>query len=226
MTTKAQVKLATRQLLDHNHDLELVGRLAAIKPVNHVLRGVYFDRNSDVESLRLVYGVVFLFEPDAQFSFNWCRDIYRPRPGVWNIHDPSLQSMLREEVERIALPSLRPVCSLDDFVDYVSEANFPSTPLTFYKIRNIFVEVARGNLAGAIALCDYFTSDRAQRYYGGFMQEELDFVRKRLCPLIRADDRAGLVAFLHELEEAAVRKLKLEHLWQRTPFPLEERGWT
>ena len=46
MTTISQVKKAVQPLLQRNHDLALVGRLVVLKPVHHILRGVYIDRSS------------------------------------------------------------------------------------------------------------------------------------------------------------------------------------
>lgn len=43
-----------------------------------------------------------------------------------------------------------------------------------------------------------------------------------LVGLLDAGDRAGLAALLHEWEATTVKNLKIEHLWERTPFPLEE----
>lgn len=44
---------------------------------------------------------------------------------------------------------------------------------------------------------------------------------KELCRRLAADDRAGLAALLHEWEAQMVKNLKIEHLWQLTPLPLE-----
>ena len=46
---------------------------------------------------------------------------------------------------------------------------------------------------------------------------------KELCRRLAADDRAGLAALLHDWEAQTVRNLKIEHLWEPTPFPLELR---
>jgi hypothetical protein len=47
MTTVAQVKQVVQPLLQSNPDLALVGRMIVVKPVHHLLRGVYLARSSD-----------------------------------------------------------------------------------------------------------------------------------------------------------------------------------
>ena len=44
---------------------------------------------------------------------------------------------------------------------------------------------------------------------------------KTLCALLEKDDVVGLIRTLHEWEEANVKALKLAHLWEPTPFPVE-----
>ena len=53
------------------------------------------------------------------------------------------------------------------------------------------------------------------------MKEEYDRITKTLCPLIAANDRPGLVRLLRDWEAYSVKRLKLEKLWEPTPFPLE-----
>ncbi|MFX8797794.1 hypothetical protein ABTM57_20950, partial [Acinetobacter baumannii] len=40
-------------------------------------------------------------------------------------------------------------------------------------------------------------------------------------PLVRADDRAGMIALLHELVRDDVRRVDLESYWTPEPFPIE-----
>jgi len=44
MTTVADVRKIVAPLLAAHDDLVLVGRMLAIKPVHHILRGVHLDR--------------------------------------------------------------------------------------------------------------------------------------------------------------------------------------
>jgi hypothetical protein len=223
MTTVAQVKQAVQPLLQRNPDLALVGRLVVIKPVHHILRGISVGRSLDPLLFVPTWAVVFLFEPRESFSYNWGQRIYRPPPGpgVWDITDPRTPATMCEEIERIALPLLRPIRTIDDFVAFTSKERFRDTYLDLYEERRIFVDVARGDLDAARAICAYFATDRAMRRYGALMEEEYDRITKTLCPLIAANDRSGLVRLLRGWEAHSVKRLKLEKLWEPTPFPLE-----
>jgi hypothetical protein len=140
---------------------------------------------------------------------------------VWDVTDLRTPATMCEEIERVALPLLRPIQTIDDFVAFTSKERFRDTYLDLYEERRIFVDVARGDLDAARAICAYFASDRAKRRYGSLMEEEYDRITKTLCPLIAANDRPALARLLRDWEADSVKKLKLEKLWEPTPFPIE-----
>lgn len=220
MTTVAQVRQVVQPLLQRNSDLALVGRIVVIKPVHHILRGIYIDRSLDPLLFVPTWAVIFLFEPSQSLSYNWGQRVYR-RPGPWEISDPDLPNRMAEAIEEQALPLLRPVQSINDFVTFTSKHRFRDTHLDFYPDRKIFVDVARGDLEAARTICAYFATDRAKRWYLPQMQEEYDRITQRLCPLVAANDRPGLARLLHEFEAGSAKDMKLNKLWEPTPFPIE-----
>ena len=50
---------------------------------------------------------------------------------------------------------------------------------------------------------------------------EFEHVADELAPLMRADDRDGVIRLLHRWEEDRVRRFALESIYEPTPFPLE-----
>lgn len=220
MTTVAQVKQAVKLLLERNPDLALVGRLAVVKPVHHILRGIYIDRSSDPLEFVPTWSVIVMCESHRAFSYKWGGRVYGP-PGGWNINDPGLPVSMCEAIEREALLPMRSIGTIDDFVKFTSKERFPDTYLDLYEIRKIFVDIARGDLQSAGSICDYMKTDRARRWHLPDMQERYDRVTKELCPLITANDRGGLARLLHKYEEGSARALKLEKYWEPTPFPIE-----
>ena len=62
------------------------------------------------------------------------------------------------------------------------------------------------------------------RFWICTIREEYDCATKTIAPLVAARDRAGLAALLHEWEAYSVKLMKLEKLWQPSPFPLELAG--
>jgi hypothetical protein len=49
----------------------------------------------------------------------------------------------------------------------------------------------------------------------------ITMIVEALCPLLAADDRMGLAQQLRQWEAYTVRNLKIESIWEPTPFPLE-----
>ena len=220
MTTISQVKKAVQPLLQRNHDLALVGRLVVLKPVHHILRGVYIDRSSIPDEFMPTWAVIFLFEPQASFSFNWGGRLYNPSPGFWDVKNPATPEEISARIEQVALPILRPIQTIDDFVAFASKERFPHDCLDLFKDRKVYVDVARGDFESAREHCAR-AIDAAETAKIDWVREVSGRIAKTLCPLLAANDRAGLTRLLHDIEAQSVKDLKLEKLWEPTPFPLE-----
>jgi hypothetical protein len=206
MTTVAQVKQVVAPLLRRNPDLTVVGRLVVVKPVHHILRGILIGRSLDPKCFVPNWSAVFLFEPDAHFHlFRGTR-----MRGIWDISVPDLAEKLAEAIEREALPILRSIVTIDDFVKFANGA--------WVEDEKPYVDVARGDFEAAQAMCDFLIG--LNGHYG-IRQDECERVVQSLCPLIVTHDRPALARVLHEHEAASVKRLKLDKLWQPTPFPIE-----
>lgn len=221
MTTIAQARNAARPVLQRNSDLALVGRMLVVKPVRHILRGINIGRSGDPTTFVPTWAVVFLFEPRQTLSYNWGQRLYSKAHGPWDVANPNTPMVLAEEIEREALPLLRPIETVDDFVAFVSKERFPHTHLDLYELRKIYVDVARGDLASARAICAYLATENARRKHSYLMQEEYDRIMQNICPLLAADDRAGLARFLHDCEAGSVKRMKLDKYWEPSSFPIE-----
>jgi hypothetical protein len=223
MTTAAQVKEVMQPLLRRNPDLALVGRRVVIKPVHHILRGISIGRSQDPGRFVPAWAVIFLFEPSDSLSLNWGERVYDRLGSAWNVADhDDLPAMMCKAIEKQALPLLRPIKTIDDFVGFATKERFRNTYLDLYEHRKIFVDVARGDLDAARSICEYMATDRAKRKYLPLnMHEEYDRITQELCPLIAANDRSGLARLLHSYEQGSVRAMKLEKFWEPTPFPIE-----
>ena len=219
MTTVAQVKQVVQPLLQRNPDLVLVGRRVIIKPVRHILRGITLMRSINPSLFIPAWAVIFPFEPIDSFSLNWGERIYKV---TWDVTNPDLPAKMCEAIEEQALPLLRPIETIDDFVGFATEERFCHTYLDQYEHRKIFVDIARGDLDSARSICEYMATDHAKRKYLPLkMDEEYNRITKELCPLIAKNDCAGLARLLHKYEEGSVRAMKLEKYWEPTPFPIE-----
>lgn len=84
------------------------------------------------------------------------------------------------------------------------------------------VDVARGDLDGAKEICAKLRA--GTMWSDPDFREELSRVLDELCPLLAANDRVGLARQLREWEAYTARNLKIESIWEPTPFPLELRS--
>jgi hypothetical protein len=247
VTTVAQVRQVTRPLLERNPDLALVGRLVVIKPVRHIIRGIFFDPSSDPVLHNPVWLVSFLFKPWTLVGDRWGEGLSAKRPnllkhardpeslkeiarimsaqerlplrerrypaswGGWVAYDPTIATEMCEVIEEQALPMLRALQSIDDFVTFTADkTRFAWTYFGSSYIDEPFVFAAQGNVEAALAACTKL------------VKEEPTGPRCReLLRRLAAGDRHGVAQSLHEWEADSVKRLKLEQLWERTPFPIE-----
>jgi len=224
MTTAAQVKALVRPFVERHSDLALVGRWIFVRPVHHFARAILIDRTSDPEQFNPRYATIHLFEWRSSFSLSWGDYLYderSSRPTIWRIKAPDVESSLFEQIETKALPMLRAMTTLDDYLRYVDQNYFRHQLFDWPECR-IIVEVALGDLSAARK-----TSEAHRALWSDVVKRADDDGRQefervlQLSALLAADDRKGLAALLHEWEAATVKNLKIEHLWEPTPFPLE-----
>ncbi len=219
MTTARQIKALVAPLLARHDDLVLVDRCVVITPIHHLIRGITIDRTGESSRCRPIWGISALIEEHEFFPLGFGDRLYRSGPsGLWPWSDPGLPKALVEAAESQALPRLR---AASDFRDYIAIA-FPNEPTRrMYSAAYVRYLFAAGDIDKAR---DILASDeRAAGYWAPHLRRL--GIRERLMergdPLV-AEDRTQLAAFLHESEGRTVEKLKIGHLWERTPFPLEE----
>ena len=84
------------------------------------------------------------------------------------------------------------------------------------------MDVALGDFDSGRAICANRISKWNKKNFG--VDEEdwalLDGLKK-LCACLAADDREGMAKILHDWEAQTVKNLKVDHLWEPTPFPFE-----
>jgi hypothetical protein len=219
MTTLRQVKRLLIPLIRRNGDLAPYGRWLILKPVRHVLRGILIERTGEASRFRPWWAVSHLCDPLDSFPLNWATMIHRG--GLWQWENPTIQEELFEAIEQQALPTLRAIESLADFVEFASsKERFPLTAFDGYLLRKAGVDAALGNLDSARAICRELATGRT-RWSMPLMREDFLRVTETLCPLLESGDRPAIARLLHEWEAYTIEKLKLQDIWEKTPFPLE-----
>lgn len=224
MTTAAQVKKIVRPVLERHADLALVGRWIYLKPVHHFARAVLIGRTAYAEEFEPRWAVIHLFQARESFSLDWGEFLANERSrrrGLWFMSDPDVELSLIEAIERQALPKLRAIQTLDDYLAFVSRHMFRHKLFDWPQCK-IIVDVALGDLDAAQAICE----EKMHRWSVDQPQHDEDSMAKyrrlrELCTRLGENDRAGLARLLHEWEAYTVKNFKIEHLWEPSPFPLE-----
>lgn len=141
-------------------------------------------------------------------------------PGLWWLDDPEIAADLVTVAERDVLPRLRSIRTLQDYLDAV----LPKDPreLKFaWGIRFLFA-AAMDDLDAARG---FLESDRTN-FHARQMNEFRPGLGDRLLKDgagMSAQDRQTLADYLHDCEAYTVSKLKIGHLWEKIPFPIEEQ---
>lgn len=222
MSTAADIKTLVKPLLARHGDLSLVKRLMVVKPLRHVIRGILLDGTSIPNGFRLRWFVDHFFEPTKSYHITWGLRIRHPARGfTWYTTDEGIEEELIRQIEAQALPRLRAIENLDDFLEAVAGTDAPHL-LFDVPVERIVLDIARGDLETARRLSRNVIDKKSldDPYLDDEDREHLRKV-KQLCALLEQDDRAGMARMLHEWEAETVRLMKLEHLWEPSPFPLE-----
>lgn len=219
MPSAAQTKKAIRPLLQRNSDLALINRLVVIKPVHHIQRGIFF-KSGDGQSFTPVWTVNVLFAPQVLgFDTIWARDVYAaPLRSGFHTYHSDVSELLCDRIEQVALPLLRQVQTIDDFVAFNTSERFPGQSLDGFEYIKVYVDIARGDFDAALKFCELV---KAKGGYSDYMPWAYKVFAETLYPMLMANDRAGLARYLKDFELSQVKGRGLEKFWEPTPFPFE-----
>lgn len=224
MTTKRQIKKLLQPVLDLHDDLELVGQWLHVRPVKHVARAVLIDRTASADQFQVRWAAINLCEPRESFPLNWGNYVW-PRKRRWQWTDPDMPAALYKKLEPEALSPLRRLDTLQQFNIFASTPeNFETGVATFqhWPLKKITIESALGNFGAALKECVELTTTR-NKWQHPMWREEYDRVVKQLYPLLQAGDRTGIAKLLHEWEAFTAENFGINHIWEKTPFPFEEK---
>jgi hypothetical protein len=196
----ADLKHYLKPLLKQRGDLALIGgRYLFVRPVRHLLRGAGFDRTS-FGYFRVWRSVAPLYAPQRGVG-----DYYDVADcAVWEPHfEPLLIDALAEDV----FEKVGPIRTLNDFAAQSGEDD------TAFR---------RGK---AVSLVLAGERDRAAAYVERIKND--DRIADDVKDLVgREWDRVSgnieaICAEFHAREAATVKELKLESIWEPSPFPVE-----
>jgi hypothetical protein len=203
-TRPADVKHYLKSLLKQRSDLVVVGRLLLIRPVRHVLRGVYFSPTSDKCRFRIVPYLKPLCggNPDG-LGF---RDSTHDR--IWRLWHPHFVPLLMDVLAQDIFEPLGKITGLDDLgTELVSDTHHAHG-------MGVTALVLAGQYERAVAYIrekeerDAANSDRVRSW--------AEAQRKFL-----ARDITDICAEAHAAEAKTAKALKLQGVWEPSPFQVE-----
>jgi hypothetical protein len=198
-TRPADIKRYLKPLLDQRSDLVLVGRRLFIRPVRHLLRGAFLDPTGDKYSFRIWRCIMPLWMHPDGIGFG------NDRFGIlWKVWKPHFEPLLLDSLKEDVFERVGQVTSIDGF-DY-------EDPLG----RRPMEMLTRLVLAGAWERAEEFVRQtehgKARDDYKRQFMEHWESLRS---------DIDGVCARLHAREAETVKALKLEAIWEPSPFPVE-----
>jgi hypothetical protein len=199
-TRPADIKRYLKPLLKMRGDLVLVGRLLVVRPVRHLLRGALLDRTSDKYSFRIWRYIQPLYGFAGSVGVGDA--IYDGQFKVWQ---PHFDSLLADVLQADVFDKLKDMTTLADLAQFVENTGLRDKLLTTL--------VLAGELDRA---ADYVA--RIQR--DAAVEDDDKTSLKADWDRISSDIEALCTEF-HAKEAETVKALKLEHVWEPSPFPVE-----
>jgi hypothetical protein len=222
VTTLRQIKNLAVPLLERHRDLALAGPMIVVKPVQHLLRFILIDQTGEADRPNPRWSLTDLFcridhIPVGLGELLYRRDAGSGQHSLWAWSDPTMPQAFVEVVESIALPKLRAIRTLADYRDF----GLPKDPAhrRYYWGLRLSCELAIGNLDEVHRIL-IETPDAVT-----MLNRHRKGLGNRLLTLdsgFTADDRATIAGLLHEWEAYSVGRLKLGHVWEKAPFPIEQ----
>jgi len=197
-TRPADIKRYLKPLLKQRSDLVVIDRMVLIRPVRHFLRGAFFDRTSDKYTFKILPYLKPLWSP------GWRLEILHSIYGtaVWH---PHFEPVLSDTLQRDIFTPLGKITTHDDLVGTLTD-----------KVNFFTTRVCALVLAGERERAEECVRDLEKSKYAARCQDRIESARDLL-----ARDIDEVCAEFHEREAKTVKAMKLEAIWEPSPFPVE-----
>ena len=149
----------------------------------------------------------------------------KAKRNLKNLKNTNVKEELFNIITSKILHVLRQVNTIDEFDCYRAEqCTYKWLRQDLYPHERVYISAAVGDFKDAVE-CFRQLEDRPE-WWRTRTRTEADFDRlmDELRPLVRKRDRAGIGAFLTEIEAWSAKSLGLEQYWQPSPFPVESEG--
>jgi hypothetical protein len=197
-TRPADIKRYLKPLLKQRSDLALVGRMLIIRPVRHLLRGVFFDRTSDKDHFRVWQYVNPLYTGAEGLGYG--NEIRTPADCVWH---PQFEPLLFDALEEDIFDHVGRITTVDDLALQVNSGHY-------------YIRMTAFALSGQIERASEVLDEVERSYPHPDWQ---DWVKSQRRFLDR--DTNAICATFHAREAETAKKLKLGDIWEPSPFAVE-----
>jgi hypothetical protein len=199
-TRPADIKRYLKPLLKLRSDLVLVDRLLVVRPIRHLVRGAYLGRTSDRYSFRIWCHIKALYEGPA--GVGWGDYFGVANCPVWQPHfEPLLIDALSEDI----FGQVGSMTTLADLAQFIEKTGFREERVTTL--------VLAGELERAADYVQQIQRDDT-------IADDAKASVKAHWDLVSGDVQA-LCNECHAKEAETIKELKLEHIWEPSPFPVE-----
>jgi hypothetical protein len=204
-TRPADLKRYLKPLLKQRSDLVLIGRLLLIRPVRHIVRGVFFDRTSDKYAFKIHVILRLLVQPGERMFLGGEVNIDHCR--VWDPEFPALLFHVLDQDVFSKLANPRRLADVDRDLGRIGEwgiADFHAT---------VDALILAGRRERASELIDSFEAQPGNK------ERWQTLVRNQRSLLDQ--DAASLGAAFRLQEEKVAKVHRLGDAWEPSPFPIE-----
>jgi hypothetical protein len=199
-TRPADIKRYLKPLLKQRSDLVVIDRMVLIRPVRHVLRGAFLERSRDKYRFEILPYLKPLWSPAWRLEI--LGSIYGTR--VWHPHfEPVLIDTLQHDI----FTPLGKIATHDDLAGALPDR------LEFFLFTT---RVCALILAGERERAEDCVRDLENSEYARRCQDWIKSARDLL-----ARDIHDVCAEFHAKEAKAVKAMKVEAIWEPSPFPVE-----
>ena len=204
-TRPADLKRYLKPLLKQRSDLVLIGRLLLIRPVRHIVRGVFFDRTSDKYRFQLWLIVRLLVEPGERMFLRGEIDIDHCR--VWDPEFPAMLFHVLDQDVFSKLANVRSLADVDRELGIGSEQRIAGFGTT------VTAHILAGRRERASELIDSFEAQPGNKErWQTWLRNQRAFLDQ---------DAASLGTEARSWEAKVAKVHRLGDAWEPSPFPIE-----
>src|SRR5262245_23268884 len=199
-TRPADLKQYLKPLLELRSDLVVVGRHLFIRPVRHLLRGALFDYTSDKYRFEIMAYAHPLYSAE---QYGYDMSLVGLPTEVWQ---PHFEAQLFHALKTDAFERWGPITTLDGFATwYLKDGRIDGgTPI----------------MCLALAGEWDWAAEWAERAERELLDEAVKAEIRELWEQLTTDIDA-VCAKVHAREAENVKAMKLERIWEPSPFPVE-----